>query len=224
MEQLIEWIKDNVKDDADVNEATAMVESMNEITPERAQELMKDKEVRRHIDAEVSRAVERHDEKFRQEKLPKILDEEREKIRQELNPEETAEQKAVRELREKLANMEREKSTVERREQLRRKAKELGVEEIGLSPDDLDPFVNLGDNAAEVLESFVTRTKEAWKDSLDKQMKEKYSSGRPPQSGDSKTIDAMTLDEQMAYAKRGQKEMDEVLAYASQKQKSDRSK
>jgi len=224
MNKLLEWLKANVKDDADMNEATALVESLNEITPERASELIKDKEVRRHIDAEISRAVERHDEKFREEKLPKILDEERGKIRQELNPEETPQDKAVRELTEKLNRMEQEKATVERREQLRKKAQELGVDEIGLSPDDVDVFVNLGDNGAEQLESFVSKAKEAWKDSLDKQMKEKYSSGRRPQSGDSKTIDAMTLDEQMAYAKRGQKEMDEVLAYASQKQKSDRSK
>lgn len=223
MKDLIEWIKANAKDDADINEATQLIDSYAEVTPERAQELVKDKEVRRVLDAEISRAVERHDERFREEKLPKLIEEERDKIRREVNPEETPEQKAVRELQEKLAAMESEKSKVDRREQLRRKAKELGVEDIGLTADDLDPFVELGDKAPDVLESFINRTKEAWTESLDKKVKERYSGGKPPASGDSKTIEHMTIDEQMEYAKRGQKELDEVMAYAKQKQKSDRS-
>lgn len=184
MSDLLEWIKANSKEDADISEAEQMVKSLNEVTPERAAELVNDKEVRRHIDAEISKAVERHDEKFREEKLPKLLDEERDKIRKELNPEETPQDKAVRELQEKLNRMEQEKATVERREQLRKKAQELGVDEIGLSSDDMDVFVDMGEKAPEVLESFVTRTKEAFTNSLDKQLKERYSGQAPEASPD----------------------------------------
>lgn len=219
MDDLLEWIKANAKDDADISEAEKLVSSYSEVTPERAAELAKDKEMKRVIDAEISRAVERHDERFREEKLPKILDEERDKIRREVNPEETQEQKAVRELQEKLANMEQEKSKVERREQLRQKAKELGVDEIGLSPDDVDAFADLGDSAPEVLESFIDRTKKAWNDSLDREVKKRYSNGKPPQGGDSKGVEQMSVDEQMAYARRGDKERDEVMQFAKQKQK-----
>lgn len=179
MDKLLEWLKSNVKDDADMNEATQLVEAVTEVTPERAAELAKDKEVRRIIDAEISRAVERHDERFREEKLPKLLDEERANIRKELNPEETPQDKAVRELTEKLNRMEQEKATVERREQLRKKASELGISEIGLSPDDIEPFVSMGDNAGEYLESFVTKAKEGWTSTLDQRLKEKFSGGKP---------------------------------------------
>jgi len=198
MEKLLEWLKANVKDGADMNEATALVESVTQITPERAAELVKDKEIRRHIDAEISRAVERHDERFREEKLPKLVDEERAKIRAELNPEETPQDKAVRELTEKLNRMEQEKATIERREQLRKKAQELGVTEIGLTPDDVEPFVSLGDNAGDVLESFVTRTKEAWTSSLDAKLKEKYSGKAPEASPDTDQQDGPHGEEYVA--------------------------
>jgi DNA repair exonuclease SbcCD nuclease subunit len=198
MEQLIEWIKENVKEGADLSEVSQMVESLNDVTPERAAELAKHKEVRRILDAEISRAVERHDERFRDEKLPKILDEERGKIRQELNPEETPQDKAVRELTEKLNRMEQEKATVERREQLRKKAQELGVSDIGLTPDDVEPFVSLGDNAGDVLEAFVNRTKEAWTSSLDAKLKEKYSGKAPEASPETDRADGPRGEEYVA--------------------------
>jgi actin-related protein len=189
MQDLVEWIKANVKDDADINEATKLIDSYAEVTPERAAELAKDKEVRRIIDAEISRAVERHDERFNEEKLPKLLDSEREKIRKELNPEEDPRDKQMREIREEMERMKAEKQTIERREQLRKKAQELGVDEIGLSPDDVDPFVRLGDDGGDYFEAFVNKAKEAWTSTLDKRLKEKFSGGKPeadpePEGGD----------------------------------------
>lgn len=180
MDKLLEWLKANVKDGADMNEATALLESVTEVTPERAAELAKDKEVRRIIDAEISRAVERHDERFREEKLPKLIDEERARIQKELNPDETPEQKRIRELEERIAKADAERQRVERREALRAKAQELGVTELGLTPDYADSFVDLGDGASEAFESLITRTKEAWTSSLDAKLKEKYA-GQPPE-------------------------------------------
>jgi hypothetical protein len=187
MDKLLEWLKANVKDGADMNEATALLEGVTEVTPERAAELAKDKEVRRIIDAEISRAVERHDERFREEKLPKLIEEERGKIRAELNPEETAEQKRIRELEERIAKADRDRETVERRETLRKRAAELGINEIGLTPDDIEPFVSLGDTAGDTLESFINRSKEAWTASLDAKLKEQYKGKAPegsPETGE----------------------------------------
>jgi len=180
MDKLLEWLKANVKDDADMNEATALIEGVAEVTPDRAAELAKEKEVRRIIDAEISRAVERHDERFRDEKLPKLIEEERGKIRSEMNPEETPEQKRIRELEERIAKSDRDRETVERRESLRKKAQELGISEIGLTPDDVEPFVSLGESASDTLESFINRSKEAWTSSLDAKLKEQYK-GKPPE-------------------------------------------
>jgi len=184
MDKLIEWIKANVKDGADLNEVQQLVAGVTEVTPERAAELARDKEVRRIIDAEISRAVERHDEKFREEKLPKMLDEERSKIRAELNPEETPEQKRIRELEEWKANAEREREYIARKDALRKKAGELGISELGLSPDDFEPFAQLGDQAESMLASFVERTKDAWTKSLDQKIKERYK-GATPSAGSS---------------------------------------
>lgn len=178
MKDLIEWIKANVKEGADVNEAVRLVDSYAEVTPERAAELARDKEVRRIIDAEISRAVERHDERFREEKLPKLVDDERAKIRAELNPEETPEQKRIRELEERIAKQDAERVRIERREALRKKAQELGINEVGLTPDDIEPFAGL-ENADEFLESFVNRAKEAFTASLDSKVKERYKGGAP---------------------------------------------
>jgi hypothetical protein len=179
MEKLLEWLKANVKDGADMNEATRLVDEIATVTPERAAELVKDREVRRILDAEISRAVERHDERFREEKLPKILEEERGKIRKEFNPEETPEQKAVRELQEKLAAMEREKAAMERKAALRAKASELGVDAYGLKPDDVEVFAGLGDDAERVLARLTERLSESFNSALDSKVKERYTKTRP---------------------------------------------
>lgn len=186
MQDLIEWIKANAKEGADLKEATKLIDSYAEVTPDRAAELVRDKEVRRLIDAEISRAVERHDERFREEKLPKILDEERGKIRAELNPEETPEQKRIRELEERIAKQDAERQRIERRDALRKKFGELGGNEIGLSPEDIEPFAGL-ENADEFLESFIGRAKEAFTTNLDAKLKERYAGKAPeasPEDGD----------------------------------------
>jgi len=179
MDKLIEWIKANVKDDADVKEGVELVEDVTRVTPERAADLAKDKEVKRIIDAEISKAVERHDERFMSEKLPGLIEEERGKIRKELNPEETPADKRIRELEERIAKADNEKATTERRESLRKKAQELGISDIGLTPDDVDAFVQMGESGGEYLEAFVTKAKEAWTSTLDKKIKEKFSGGKP---------------------------------------------
>ena len=138
-------------------------------------------------DAEVSRIVAKHDDEFVQrfngEKLPKILEEERGKIRaelqKELNPEETPEQKRIRELEEKLAKGEQEKARAERRAELRRKASELGVDAYGLSPDDIESLADLGDSAEPVLQTLVDRLGEKFNSQLDARVKERFTKSAP---------------------------------------------
>ncbi len=136
-------------------------------------------------DAEISRIVEKHDleyaRRFNEEKLPKMLEEERQKIRQELNPEETPEQKRIRELEDRIAKADREREINERRAALRKKATDMGISEIGLSADDFEALAVLGDSADSMLESIVTKTKSAWQESLDGKIKEKFASAPAPE-------------------------------------------
>src|SRR5678809_398886 len=89
------------------------------------------------LNTEYNRAVKKYEE----EKLPEKEKELRESIRQELNPTETEEQKQIRELREKLEAKEEAEALTERKEALRAKAKDFGVD-----PDIAADFALYGDD------------------------------------------------------------------------------
>lgn len=79
---------------------------------------------------------------WQEKELPKILDEERQRIRAELNPEETPEQKRLRELEQKLADKERKESEYERRRALRQQYKDV-------APDVAERLYSLDDESVE---------------------------------------------------------------------------
>lgn len=195
-DKAIEWVRENAKEGADVE---AFVKSLP-----RAMDLYKnDPDFHAEIDRMVNDRVDNHDKRFREEKLPSILEEERERIRKELNPEETAEQKRIRELEERIAKADNEAKKRELRDSLRKKALELGVTDIGLQPDDVEPFVAFGDEAPSVLESFLGRTKEAFTSSLDARLKEKFSAGPEPEEAPAEK-DAKSFEERMGSTWLGQ--------------------
>jgi hypothetical protein len=170
-EKVIEWAKANAAEGADVTELEGMLPTVDDIMGTDA--------VRRAFDSAVSKAVNNHDERFRSEKLPELIEEERAKIRAELNPEETPEQRRIRELEEKLAKRDRDAQTRERRDALRKKASELKVTEYGLQPDDVEVFAGLGDDGEKVLESLVGRLNESFNTALDRKLKERYTRSSP---------------------------------------------
>ena len=106
------------------------------------------------LNTEYNRAVKKYEE----EKLPEKEKELRESIRKELNPDETEDQKQIRALREKLEAKEKAEALTERKEALRAKAKDFGVD-----PDIAADFALYGDEA----ESFLKRHSEWHKKELD---------------------------------------------------------
>lgn len=194
-EKVIEWIKANAAEGADIAELEAMLPNTEAI--------LQVPEIRSALDSAVSKAVQSHDKRFTDEKLPTLLDEERAKIRAELNPEETAEQKRIRELEERLQKADRERETRERRDKLRKKASELGISEIGLTPDDVETFVAFGDDAETTLEAYVGRTKEAMTSQLDNLLKERFGDNAPPRKGPEDDADEKHGEEYVAERMQG---------------------
>lgn len=186
-EKLIDWVKAHKAEDADISE-------FEELIP-KPEEIVKDREVRRAIDSAVSTEVETHDRKFREEKLPKLLDEERKKIRdevqKELNPEETPEQKEIRELREWKAESQRREKTEATKATLRAKAKDLGFD-----PERAADFSVYGDDA----ESMLIKHAEHYKSAVDSRVSDelkKRITGAPKggeQGADVKTMTRAEFD------------------------------
>lgn len=195
-DKAVEWVRANVAEGVDVEEFVKML-------PRPADLIKSDPDFKSEFDRQVSYAVDNHDKRFQEEKLPAILDAEREKLRKELNPEETAEQKRIRELEERIAKADSEAKKRELRDSLRKKAAELGVSDIGLQPDDVEPFVAFGEDAPTVLEAFVTRTKEAFTSNLDAKLKERFNAGPEPDETEPDK-DAKSFDERMASTWLGQ--------------------
>ena len=177
-DKVVEWVKANAAEGADVEEFVKMLP--------RAVDLYKsDDEFHSQVDRMVNERIEAHDKRFTEEKLPGILEQEREKVRKEINPEETAEQKRIRELEERIAQADRQAKQRELRDGLRKKASELGVTEFGLQPDDVEPFVAFGDDAPVVLETFVNKVKENFTTTLDSKLKEKFNAPEPEKGAES---------------------------------------
>jgi hypothetical protein len=187
-DKLIDWMKANAKEGADLEALATMVPSWDDIA--------KAPELKPHLDRYATKAIETHDARFQSEKLPEILKNERDKIRAELNPEETPEQKRIRELEERLQKADADNRTRERRDILRKKAQELGIGDIGLSAEDIEPFVMLGDDAPAVTEALIGKLRESMTKTLDAKLKEKYA-GPAPEKGSEPEGNQATLEERM---------------------------
>lgn len=157
-EDVKQWVEKNVTEDAKLDEFVAML-------PQPA-ELAKHPEIKPLFDSAVTSAVNNHDRRFKEEKLPEILKQEREAIRKELNPEETPQEKRIAELEEQQRQSALREKTVERRDALRRRHKELDLGSIGLGPEHIEPFVVLGDDAEPTVEAFAGVLKKQFNDAV----------------------------------------------------------
>jgi len=122
-------------------------------------------------------SIEMHDDKFMKEKYPELLKADREKYIKELNPEETPEQKKIRELSEKIEQAEFKEKQNMLKLALQDKAKEIGY------PGDIGLFLSQGDKALETLEAYHTKNTEYLAAEREKILKELYK-GNPPKQGD----------------------------------------
>lgn len=203
--ELVGWAKAHAKEDANVAEFEELVSKA--APPDDAKQAVEYiraiPSLRSAFDAALNKEFDRATEKYEKEKLPEKEKELREAIRKELNPDETPEQKQIRELREKLEAKEKAEALTERKEALRAKAKEYGVD-----PDIAADFALYGDEA----ENFLKRHAEWHKKELDavKEQASKAAFGNKTPTGGSSSnarpqaeIDAMTPKERSAFFANG---------------------
>ena len=158
--ELVGWAKAHAKEDANVAEFEELVSKA--APPDDAKQaidyIRAIPSLRSAYDAALNTEYNRAVKKYEEEKLPEKEKELRESIRKELNPDETPEQKQIRELREKLEAKEKAEALTERKEALRAKAKDFGVD-----PDIAADFALYGDDG----ETYLKRHAEWHKKELD---------------------------------------------------------
>ena len=199
--ELVGWAKAHAKEDANVAEFEELVSKA--APPDDAKQaidyIRAIPSLRSAYDAALNTEYNRAVKKYEEEMLPEKEMQLRESIRKELNPTETEEQKQIRELREKLEAKEEAEALTERKEALRAKAKDFGVD-----PDIAADFALYGDDG----ETYLKRHAEWHKKELDavKEQSSKAAFGnRTPTSGSSSNarpqaeIDSMTPKERSAF-------------------------
>lgn len=186
MPDIAEWIKANVKEGVNVDEGLQLVRDLDPLknidSREAAIDFMKrNDKFKSALDYEVQQAVETNSKKFSETKLPELIKAERQKIMQELNPEETPEQKRVRELEEKIAERDARDARRELEASLRTKAQELGFD-----PLRAERYAALGEGAMDALAQDVEWFNATMKAKLDEAVKGRYKTDTPPGGGDPK--------------------------------------
>lgn len=181
MSKLLEWIESNIKDGVDIAEVKPLVQEITvniENREDAAAFIEKNTFVKAELDSKISKSVDNALERFKESKLPGLLDDEREKIRKELDPDETPEQKEIRELREQLQKNESERAIDKRKADLRKKANELKYD-----PDRAEGLFIYGEDAEKVLEKEVEYFQSQLKSGIEQVIKEKYGDTPPPTKG-----------------------------------------
>lgn len=134
--------------------------------------------LRRGFDKIAQQAVDAHKQRFESERLPELQKQLREEIRRELQPEETPEQKRLRELEEQLSERDKRERLYQTREKLRTKAKELSFDE-----ELAERFAHMQTDDPEAeLTKFAERMQAHVKTLADKEVNERWGT-RAPKSG-----------------------------------------
>ncbi|MDA3939813.1 MAG: hypothetical protein PF693_10950 [Spirochaetia bacterium] len=196
-----EWIKANstLKDTAKMDELDVIIRDLDPLANIKTKEDALDFVDRNNIfksglDSAVSKAVLSHDEKFTADKLPGLLKEAREEAIKESNPEETPQDKRLRELEEKLADADKRDSINSLKSQLNVKAKELGY------TGDAERYIAYGEKALEIMESDITQNKTYLESKMEEMKKEVYKGNPPPKDG--KPLEPKDLDKQIFEARQ----------------------
>ena len=135
--ELLEKLKD-IADDADISETILKMDDfaksskidVTKMTIDDYKNMLASNDIikayyQSSFDSAVGKAVTNHDEKFKKEKLPKLLEEE---VQKKLNADLTPEQQQIRKLQEKIEKMELEKTKAELLEANRNKLKGQGLD------------------------------------------------------------------------------------------------
>jgi len=178
---ILEWIKENAKEGANIAEVEELVQKSTFegiTTKEQAMDFISKNQVFKSAnDSMISTAVNSHDDKFKETKLPDLIKAEREKIQAELNPKMTDEQKELQDLKQWRTDSEKREKDGELRTLLRSKGSELKYD-----PMRAERFSIFGDKAIEML----VDDSEYWNGQIDTKIKESVKetlSGTPPKGG-----------------------------------------
>lgn len=183
--ELLEKIKD-VNEDKDIDEIILSngfakpitdVEGFNKL-------LASNKEIQGLVDQKVTKGIET----FKTNSMEKLIEAE---VLKRTNKEETPEQKAIRELQEKLTSMEKEKTKAEMVSKFKDTLAEKKI------PGDMINFM-LGDDD-ETTNANITLFEKSMKDYIDNQVNERLNGGyKPPKEDDNKVdLIAQKLNEAM---------------------------
>ena len=176
---LLDWIKANVKDGADIAEAEKLIKDLDPMKNVKTQEdalsfIDRNQLFKSALDAETSRRIDRHDDRFKADKLPDILKSERDKILKELNPEMTEEQKRIAELEARLAQKDKAEAMNTLKSKLRQKAKDLGYD-----PLRAEKLAVYGDEAEKMLDDEVKYFETSINTALEKKVKGQFTPQDP---------------------------------------------
>ncbi len=200
MGQIADYVKENFTpaEGIDLSEVEKLETELDPLsgltTPDQALDFMGrnplfEKALKKHE----TQAIEKHDDKFNKEKLPGILKDEREKAIKEANPEETPEQKRIRELEDNAAVRDKSDAAKDLKIELAAKAKEIGY------TGDIDLFMHLGDKALQTMEAYHTKNTEYLEGEKEKIQKELYGDNIPPKKHKEET--PKDIDEQIREAR-----------------------
>lgn len=184
MDDLLEFVPED-KREAFKAKATGYVRLSDDVVLEYANR-KESQSIRDKIATPISEARFKN---YEETKLPGILKAEREKLMKELHPEETPEQKRVRELEEKLAERDRKDAAEARKAELRKKASDLKYD-----PIKAERLYALEDADA-VLADFAADRAELLKKIEDLEKQVKY--GANPPAGGNADGPALTQEEFM---------------------------
>jgi len=220
MSKLLEWIKANVKDGANVAEAEEMIEkdSISFIkTKDQALKVIAENAAFVSAkDSLISTATAAHDKNFMADKLPELEKAMREKLQKELNPEMTPEQKELAEIRAKLAERDKSDSRTKLEKELLKGATGI-YGNTAFDPERITAYSVYGENALSMLKADFESNTAFIKSQVDELTKNSFSK-KTPEGGENnpnvKTIsraafDALLPTEKRVFLKDGGQPVDE---------------
>lgn len=180
MKEILEKIKAIAKDGSNVAEIEEALSKYAIPTDEKAaiRFILDNKALNSVYQAELSRKNEDYRKRYSDETRPTLEKEIRDAVMKELNPEETKEQKELREIREELARAKAEKLITERREALRKLATEKSFD-----PELAAELAVYGDEAEAKLDFFAERFKGQVDAKYEETARQKLGEGKPPAGG-----------------------------------------
>ena len=119
-------------------------------------------------------SIEKHDEKFMKDKYPGLLKDAVDLRIKELNPDETPQDKRIRELEDNATARDKVDAAKDLKIELAAKAKEISY------TGDIDLFMHLGDKALETMEAYHKKNTDYLEAEKEKIQKELYGGNTPP--------------------------------------------